>query len=64
MKTMPIRGAATPQDIKMKGPIKRSFRPDFLKPKKMRKRGGKKKKPSGSTFRDYRGIEGVLKDAQ
>ena len=49
----------------MKGPIKRSFKPSFLKPNKMRKKGGKKrKKPEGSNSRDYRGVEGVLKDAQ
>jgi len=47
----------------MKGPISRSFRPDFLKPKRRRKKGKKKKEHSGSTFRDYRGIEGVLQDA-
>ena len=50
----------------MKGKIKR-FNPfakgNPLGPKKKRKRGTKKKKPSGSTFRDYRGVEGVLEDA-
>ena len=55
----------TQQDISMKGKIKRSFKPDFLKPKKKKKRGGKKKKShTGSTYRDYRGIDGVLKDAE
>jgi hypothetical protein len=49
----------------MKGKIKRSFTPDFLKPKrKYRKAGKQKKKPTGSTFRDWRGIDGVLEDAQ
>ena len=48
----------------MKGMIKRSFKPNFLKPKKMRKKGGKKVEHKGSKFRDYRGIDGVLKDSQ
>ena len=52
----------------MKGKIKHfnPFAPgNPLGPKKKRKRGGKKaKKPSGSTTRDYRGIDGVLKDAE
>jgi hypothetical protein len=49
------------------GPIKRSNKPWQLGPfktKKGIKRGGKKKNHSGSTFRDYRGIDGVLEDAQ
>ncbi len=49
----------------MKGKIKRfnPFAPgNPLGPKKRRKRGGKKKTHSGSTFRDYRGVEGVLED--
>ena len=49
----------------MKGPIKRSFKPSFLNPKKGIKKGGKRKpKPKGSTYRDYRGVDGVLEDAQ
>jgi hypothetical protein len=56
------------QDIEMNGPIK-SFNPfapgKLLGPRKRRKKGGKKaKKPKGSTSRDYRGVDGVLKDAQ
>ena len=35
-----------------------------FKPKKRRKRGSKKvKSPSGSTFRDFRGVDGVVDDA-
>jgi len=50
----------------MKGPNRR-FNPNLnpFAPKKRRKKGRKKKaKPTGSTSRDYRGVEGVLKDAQ
>ena len=52
----------------MKGPIKRSNKPWQLGPfktKKGIKKGSKnKKKHPGSTYRDYRGIDGVLEDAQ
>jgi len=30
---------------------------------KNKKKAPKKKKPSGSTFRDYRGVDGVVDDA-
>ena len=52
----------------MQGKIK-SFNPfakrNPLGPKrKYKKSKRKEKKPSGSTFRDYRGVDGVLKDAE
>jgi len=50
----------------MKGPNRRfKVSPNLnpFRPKKKKKRS-KKKKPVGSTFRDYRGIDGVLKDAE
>ena len=56
----------TQQDISMKGPNRRfKVSPNLnpFRPKKKKKRS-KKKKPVGSTFRDYRGIDGVLKDAE
>ena len=50
------------------GPLKRSNRPWQLGPfktKKGYKKGPKPtRKPKGSTYRDYRGVEGVLEDAQ
>jgi len=51
----------------MKGPIER-FK-DFAKlnvkkGRKGPKRGGKKRNPAGSTFRDYRGVDGAVNDAQ
>jgi hypothetical protein len=49
------------------GPIKRANKPWQLGPfktKKGIKKGRKYTKKSGSTFRDYRGIDGVLEDAQ
>ena len=49
----------------MKGPIKRSKLPFNLgAPKRRRKKAQKFRKKPGSAFRDYRGIEGVLEDAQ
>jgi hypothetical protein len=63
-----IRAVVPQQDIEMKGKIKHfnPFAPgNPLGPNKKRKRGEKKKKkPTGSTSRDYRGIDGVLKDAE
>ena len=68
MKITPIRGVAILQDIKMHGPTKRYSVSPHLNPfkaKKRRKKGEKKaKKPKGSKFRDYRGVDGALKDAE
>jgi hypothetical protein len=36
----------------------------YLNPPKKDEKKKKKKKPEGSAFRDYRGVEGVLEDAQ
>ena len=47
----------------MHGPIKTLKSHLGLIPKKGRK-GKKKKKGSGSVYRDYRGVEGALEDAQ
>jgi len=35
----------------------------FLKVINKKKKKPKKKKPSGSTYRDYRGVDGVVDDA-
>ena len=52
----------------MHGPTKRYSVSPHLNPfkaKKRRKKGEKKaKKPKGSKFRDYRGVDGALKDAE
>jgi hypothetical protein len=45
------------------GPIKRFKKAVGLGPKKGSRKGKKRKQHSGSTFRDYRGIEGALDDA-
>jgi hypothetical protein len=35
----------------------------YLNPPKKDEKKKKKKKPEGSAFRDYRGVEGILDDA-
>jgi hypothetical protein len=57
----------TQQDISMKGPNRRfKVSPNLnpFRPKKKKKRGSKKKKPTNTKYRDYRGIDGALKDAE
>ena len=44
------------------GPIKRFKDAIGMNPRKGRRK--KKKKGKGSKFRDYRGVDGVLEDAQ
>ena len=51
----------------MHGPTKRYSVSPHLNPfkaKKRRKRGEKKASHKGSKFRDYRGVDGALKDAE
>jgi len=64
MTTTPIKGVAIPQDIDMLGMINKYSVEAFIKVmNKNKKKAPKKKKPSGSTFRDYRGVDGVVDDA-
>jgi len=46
----------------MLGPIKSSSLPSFLKPGKKTKKGNKRR--SKGTYRDYRGVDGAVSDAQ
>ena len=48
----------------MHGPITKLKSHLGLIPKKTKRGNKKKKKGSGSVYRDYRGVEGALEDAQ
>ena len=53
----------TQRDIEMLGMINKHGYEAFLKVINKKKKKPKKKKPSGVTYRDHRGVDGVVDDA-